>query len=63
MSEEDEFDYEYQTVCELYGEHRGERLVYEDEEECQYECTECGAEWFEEQEQYDEPGTEGHKGE
>lgn len=38
---------EFDGVCAEYGEHRGERVTYEDDDCTQWECTECGAEWYE----------------
>lgn len=34
-------------VCAEYGEHRGERTTYEDDDCVQWECTVCGAEGYE----------------
>jgi len=38
---------EFSGICAEYGEHRGERTTYEDEDGVQWECTKCGAEGWE----------------
>lgn len=45
--EEDDDDNGFGGICGEYGEHRGERTTYEDEDGVQWECTECGAEGWE----------------
>ena len=50
-TENDWTDHEPQNDCEALGEHQGERLTHDDGEGYrQYECTECGAEWWEDDE-------------
>lgn len=47
VEELNEEEPEFSGVCGEYGEHRGERITYEDSDTTQWECTECGAEWYE----------------
>lgn len=46
VNEVDDED-ELSGICGEYSEHRGERTTYEDEDGVQWECTECGAEGWE----------------
>lgn len=46
VNEVDDED-ELSGICGEYSEHRGERITYEDEDGVQWECTECGAEGWE----------------
>jgi len=34
-------------ICDGYPEHRGVRITYEDDNGIQWECTQCGAEGWE----------------
>lgn len=43
-----DWEREPETECELLGGHQDEHITHEEQGYRQYECEECGAEWWEE---------------